>query len=594
MAELLQQAIAAHQSGDIDGAERLYRALLVDQPEHADALSLLGVVRAIRGAHDEARVLVEKAIALDPGSFLFKFQYGNVLLNAQHLPEAAAAFRNAIALKPDLAEAHYNLANALRAMNDWHGAMKSYGDAITLREAYPEAYNNLALCFVHEGVFDKAMLAARRAVTLAPEYGEAWVTVCNVAEKVNDYILGLFAGKQAIRLQPANHYSWFGYGVILNRLDRYEEAIEAYKKALELKPDRADIWDNLGQTYQSLNRLDEAEATFRKTIEVAGQVIEGEGEREVDESEYGNRHWHMALMELLRGKYALGFARYRSRFREVGGLRRPDLSRPLWKGEDVQGKTILVCDEQGFGDTLMLCRYLPLLKERGATIIFSVHPALRPLFEGWSGVDVVIVHGEQVPAYDYYASVFDLPHRFGTTLETIPSAATPYLPLPTLTEATRLADNGQLKVGVVWGGNPLHKNDVRRSIPLDIFAGIFTVPGVRFYSFNRDKKLGDDVLLAKYPVTDLASRLNSFADSARFISQMDVVIACDTSTAHLAGGLGKAVWVLLPFAPDWRWLTDRDDNPWYATARLFRQAKVGDWADVVARVKAALEKSAAR
>ncbi len=167
-----------------------------------------------------------------------------------------------------------------------------------------------------------------------------WVTVCNVAEKVKDYATGLKAGTEATRLSPANHYAWFGYGVILNRLDRHEEAIGMYQKALTLKPDRADIWDNLGQTYQSLNRLEEAEVTYRKTVDVAGETIANEDGREVNEAEYGSRHWHLALMELLRGDYAHGFARYRARFKEVGGLTRPNFSRPLWKGEDLSGKRL--------------------------------------------------------------------------------------------------------------------------------------------------------------------------------------------------------------------------------------------------------------
>ncbi len=247
-------------------------------------------------------------------------------------------------------------------------------------------------------------------------------------------------------------------------------------------------------------------------------------------------------------------------------------------------------DEQGFGDTLMLARYLPLLKQRGAKVIFSVHPVLRPLFDGWNGIDTLIVHGEKIPTYDFYTSVFDLPHRFGTRLGTIPSADAAYLPVLPPTAEITLPATEKLKVGVVWGGNPLHANDIRRSVPLDVFASVFTVPHVQFYSFNRDKKPGDDALLATYPVVDLTPRIQNFADSARFIGQMDIVISCDTSTAHLAGGLGKKIWVLLPFAPDWRWLTGRDDNPWYATARLFRQPRIGDWAAAVANVKSALEK----
>ena len=423
---------------------------------------------------------------------------------------------------------------------------------------------------------------------VTPTYGEGWRTLCNIAEQTKDYALALSAGEHCVRLMPDSHFSWFGYGVALNRLDRHEEAIEAYKRALTLKPERTDIWDNLGQTYQSMDRLEEAEATFRKTIDVAGQTIPNEATREVAEEEYGNRHWHLALLELLRGKLKPGFARYRSRFKDVGGLKRPNFSRPLWRGEDLNGKTILVTDEQGFGDTLMFCRYLPLMKQRGAKIIFSVHKVLEPLFENWQGKDILITHGIAVPPYDFYASVFDLPHIFGTTLETIP-ANVPYLPVLQPDEATRLLPDGRKKIGVVWGGSPAHSNDSRRSIPLKLFAGLFQETQFQFYSLNRDMKPGDADLLPKLPVIDLAPRLKNFADGARLIGQLDLVITCDTATAHLAGGLGIPVWVLLPFAPDWRWLTERSDNPWYPSVRIFRQKKSGDWENVVEQVRDALK-----
>ena len=341
------------------------------------------------------------------------------------------------------------------------------------------------------------------------------------------------------------------------------------------------------------NRLEEAEVTFRKTVEVAGQTIPDEDGRFVDEREYGNRHWHLALVELLRGKYQQGFKRYRARFKDVGGLKRPNFARPVWQGESLSGKTILVQDEQGFGDTLMLARYLPLMKAQGAKILFSVHPVLQPFFDGWQmpdGVPVIerlLVHGDKIGDYDLHCSVFDLPYCFDTTLETIP-AQVPYLPEPEPAAGCALPDTGQLRIGIVWGGSPLHLNDARRSVPLPVFARLFDNKNLKFFSLNRDLKAGDAEALPSYHVTDLAPRLKTFKDAARFIMQMDLVITCDTATAHLAGGLGKPVWILLPFAPDWRWLTDRQDTPWYRQARLFRQPRTGDWQTIIEQASEAL------
>lgn len=597
MSELLQRAMTRHQSGDLDEAERLYRDALRENVAQADAKALLGLVLGAKNRHDEAIACAREAVAEDPNSPLLRFYCGNVLMNAGKLIEATESFQNAIKLKPDFAQAWYNLANAQRAAGGWNGAIESYQTAIRLNPEYAEAYNNLALCYVHERKFDEALRQAYASVACADSYGEGWRTLCNIAEQVGDYELARVAGERCAQLMPGSHFAWFGYGVALSRLNRFEEALEAYKKALALKPDRADIWDNLGQTLQSLNRLDEAEATFRKTIEVAGQVIPDEEKREVAEEEYGNRHWHLALMELLRGKYKQGFARYRARFQDVGGLKRPHYSRPLWKGEDLKGKTILVNDEQGFGDTLMLCRYIPMLKKLGARIKLTVHPALAPLFREWPVVDEVLVHNVPIGDYDCYASVFDLPHRFATTLETIP-ASMPCLPLLEPDGATKLPPKTQeeFRIGVVWGGSPLHKNDANRSIPLSIFRQLLDgcPSGCKFFSFNRDMKSGDEELLPQLNVTNLAPQLNDFAASARLARQMDLIITCDTATAHLAGGLGVKVWTLIPFAPDWRWLTGRGDSVWYPQMRLFRQPSPGDWISVIREVSDALRNGEAK
>ena len=387
---------------------------------------------------------------------------------------------------------------------------------------------------------------------------------------------------------PQNDLAWFGLGVALNRLERDEEAVVAYHNALKLEPTRGNVWENLGKTYQFLNRVEEAQKAFLSAVEAEGQSIKGENDRRVDEQEYGAHHWHLALIDLLRGEYVRGFARYRARFGGIGGLKRPPFTQPLWQGENLCGKTLLVMDEQGFGDTLMMARYLPLIRQSGAVVKLSVHQALVPFLTGWGGAHEVYERNTPVESFDYYASVFDLPYAMATALETIP-AQVPYLPILSPDSATQLPETDRPKIGVVWGGAPAHKHDLKRSIPLALFKEIFEEDDFQFFSFNRDKREGDDKLLVQTSVVDLAPRLKDFADASRLIAQMDLIITCDTGTAHLAGGMGKKVWTLLPFAPDWRWLMDREDSPWYPTMRLFRQEKRGDWAGVVARVRQALQ-----
>jgi hypothetical protein len=412
-----------------------------------------------------------------------------------------------------------------------------------------------------------------------------WLDLCDAAEKRGDYAEVLCAGDNIIRLAPDKPQPHFIRGFALQRLDRIEEAIEAYRRVLALHPDYADAWINLGECLQHLNRIEEAEQACRKAIEAHGQKI---GDERTPEEDYGKHHWNLALTELLKGDFTHGFAHYRGRFKAVTGKKRPDFPRPLWRGEDLRGKTIFVTPDQGHGDTLMMARYLPLLRERGARVLMQVQPALMPFLQNWSGVDQVLQwERDALPDFDFHASEFDLPHYFGTTLENVPTKI-PYLPLLSPDEVTRMPENGKLKIGVVWAGNPSHHNDKRRSIPLEAFAPLFAVEGIQFFSLNRDRREGDAERLTRLPLTDLAPRLNDFAASARLVGQLDLVICCDTAIAHLAGGMGTSVWTLLPFAPSWHWMLEREDSPWYPTLRLFRQKTRGDWNAVIERVMVAL------
>jgi tetratricopeptide (TPR) repeat protein len=443
-----------------------------------------------------------------------------------------------------------------------------------------ETCRTLALSLLREKRFEEALVHARQAATEAPDDPGNWINLCNIAQKSDEYGEALHAADRIVALAPGDPLGYFGRGVALYYLDRHEDSIAACQEAVRIKPDYADAWTIIGQSCQSLKRPKDARQAYRRAIEANGQTIQGEDGREVAEDEYGNRHWDLALAELQDGDLLHGFARYRSRFKALSNLKRQKLPQPLWQGEDVRGKTILVMGEQGYGDTLMFCRYLPLLRTRGACVIFLPPPALVPLF----GADQFRSPRDRL---DLHASVFDLPHRFGTTLDTIP-ANVPYLPTPAPDARTRISGNGRIKVGLIWAGEPSHGNDKRRSIPLAQMTDLFAGTHAQIFSLTRDLRPGDTEMLAYYSIPNLAPLLDDFLSSARLIGQMDLVITCDTASAHLAGGMGKKVWILLPFNPDWRWLLGRDDSPWYPTARLFRQEAPGDWAGVIRRVQSAL------
>jgi Flp pilus assembly protein TadD/ADP-heptose:LPS heptosyltransferase len=454
----------------------------------------------------------------------------------------------------------------------------------TMQADFAEAHYKLALILEKQNKFSEAAQHVQQALQIMPDHGALWTKLSEIALKNADYELANNAAENAVRLMPDNLAAHTAHALALDGLDRQEEAVIALQNALRIKPDFVEAWSMLGSAYQQMGRLGDAESTFRKTIEVAGAVIPDESKREVAEEEYSVHHWNLAVLELLRGDFTKGFAHYRARFKKSGRAQRLPFPRPLWRGEDLRGKKILAVGEQGFGDVLMMCRYLPLLKAKGTHVVLLAHEALAPLLRLGNIADEIIYDAPSAQGnFDFQTSLFDLPYRFGTTLETIP-ADVAYLPCPSADEATKLADTGRPKIGIVWAGRQDFGNDRRRSIPLSAFAKLFDTTDSQFYNLTRELKPGDTEFMAQHSIIDLSSKLSDFLVTARLIAQLDLVITCDTAMAHLAGGMGKKTWVLLPFAPDWRWLTTREDSPWYPQMRLFRQRKTGDWHEVITRM----------
>lgn len=585
---LLKKALEAHRAGDILNAKKGYHEVLEIDPNQADAMALLGVLLSSAGQKKEALEHIQKATALDPKAALFQVYLGNLHMEMGNKSDAIDALTKASQLDPSKADISYDLGNALRESDRLDEAKDAYLKAITLQPNHALARNNLALVYEKQDNRPKAIEQLEQLTLDVPDYCEGWLNLCSLTEKEGDYERAVEAGQKAHALEPQNPKCWFGIGVAYGRMDKHVEAIPYYQQALRLKPEWPEVWDNFGQSLQQLNDLKNAEEAFKNCIAAAGQAIDGDETREVDESEYGNRYWHLALLQLLKGDYINGFAHYRSRFKELDGLFRETWPRPIWKGEDIKGKTLLVMAEQGAGDFLMMMRYIPELKANGTKVILYTSKHLAPLFENWEAIDTLIIKGNTIPDFDYYALLFDLPYCFKTTIYNVPNNV-PYLPTLGVDENTLLEGNGKPKVGIVWGGAPLHKHDYKRSLPLSTVMPLFDNKDVQFFSLNLDKRDGDDELLATTDVVDLAPRLKNFADTARFMSQMDLIISCDTSTAHMAGGLGKKTWTLITYAPDWRWLLGREDSPWYPTMKLFRQKTAGDWPEVIERVKAALQ-----
>ncbi len=511
--------------------------------------------------------------------------------NCGDLAAAERLYRAALEVAPNDADALALLGKALDSNGKHAEAADNIRQAIAVDPSAALFHFYLAGVEENLGDIPRAIASLRRATELQPRYGEAWVDICRLSLAIGDLDSAAYAGRTAVELQPANAKAWFYQGLCLSRAERHEEALAAYRKAGELQPDALEIFDNIGLTLQALRRYPEAVAAFNELLRRSGQWLDDDELVRAEESRIGAWHYHLSQVELLTGDYRRGFARYRSRFNALAWRKRPPYPWPLWRGENLSGKTVLVYEEQGLGDCLMFCRYLPKLKAMGARVLISVPRPLAALLRGWAGADSVFVRGEEITEpCDFCASFFDLPYGFGTSVDEVP-ADTPYLPLPfptALPDAAKADAAEEIKVGVVWAGSPSFGTDALRSVPLKVFATMFPVKGARFFSLNRDKRDGDEAILAASGVADLSPEVKDFRDVAGFVAALDLIICCDTAIAHLAGGMGKEVWVLIPYAPDWRWKPEGESAPWYPRSVIFRQKNAGDWGEVVARVASAL------
>ena len=360
-------------------------------------------------------------------------------------------------------------------------------------------------------------------------------------------------------------------GAVLQAQDRLDEAVVAYEAALRIKPDFFQAHNNLGNALTAQNKPLPAAAAYHRALTLRPDSAEIK--------------YNEALAYLLAGDLRRGWKNYDCRWdRKTSRGRRPFVQ-ALWTGEaELRGRTILINAEQGLGDTLQFVRYLPLLAEQGAKVYLEVQPALKELLSRQPGVKATYARGEPLPETDLHCPLLSLPGAFSTGLDSIP-AEMPYLIAPPEKVAkwrALLAAKPGRKVGLVWSGSAGHRNDRNRSIPFAAFSHILRDRSGSFFSLQKDIREADASALAERPeVTDLAPQLHDFTDTAAIIANLDLVITVDTSIVHLAGGLGIRTWVLLPFAPDWRWLLDRKDSPWYPSLRLFRQPRPGDWNSVL-------------
>ena len=505
---------------------------------------------------------------------------GEALRYAEHcrsegrLMEAEAICRQILTAQPNVPEAEHLLGVIAHQNGKLGEAIEHVQHAVKLAPQVALFHANLGEMLRLAGRHRLAAEAARRALAIEPKMPMALSNLGVALYELKDYEEAARAQRKAIAAQPDFVEAHSNLGNALHALRRFDEAVAAYRRAIALKPDYGDAWANLGTTLHHAGDFDEGMVALRHAIALAPG--------------HANAHSGLGILLLMRGDLAEGWDEYEWRLRstERTGPRFPEHP---WQGESLTGKHVYVQAEQGFGDTLQFARYIPLLAARAKSVTLRVHQQLVTLFrESLPGITVYGDRGDPAP-YHSDAVLLSLPRLFKTRIETIP-ATVPYLRAPkdvVQRWKTRLAKMKGVKVGVVWAGNPDHANDSRRSVALSLLAPLFAVRGTSFASLQVGPRSADLKKLKRRNVSidDLSPAFSDFAESAGAITALDLTITVDTSAAHLAGALGKPVWVLLPWVTDWRWMLNREDNPWYPTMRLFRQKKGEDWDDVIARVE---------
>jgi len=505
------------------------------------------------------------------------YKRGSALKDEHRFAEALAAYDSAVALKPDYAHAHNGRGIVLANLNRLAEAVDCFDRAIALKPDYAEAHNNRALVLQDMGRLEEALTSLDRAVALQPDNPRAHNNRGVVLNGLRRSDEALASHDKAIALRSDYAEAHYNRGNVLQQLDRLDEALMSFDRAIGLKADYAAAHNNRGTVLSGLNRLEEALGGLDRAIALTGGFAEA----------YLNKSYCLLSM----GRFEEGWRLHEWRKKTERPVGHVSFPQPLWLGQgDLAGKTVFVHSEQGFGDTLQFCRYAKLLRTRGASVVMSVQePLLRLLSR--SMPDIKFLKDSIVPvAFDYHSPLMSLPLAFGTTLQDVP-VAVPYL----RAEETqcriwegRLPPPTKPRVGVAWSGSTKHKNDFNRSISLAAMAPIFAAD-VHWISLQKEVGDTDRLSLESLPqIFHYAELLSDFSDTAAVIAALDLVITVDTSVAHLAGAMGKPVWILLPLAADWRWLVARDDSPWYPTARLFRQQARHLWDDVFAHVGEAL------
>jgi tetratricopeptide (TPR) repeat protein len=533
---LLDRAFTLHQQGKLVEARAHYSEALKAAPNNAHALHLLGVLNQQEGRHGEAEQLILRSLAIQPNHPDALNNLGNVQLALNRPRDAVSSYERAIMLNPRCTQAFMNRGNALHELQEFQDALKSYDAALALDDSSAITHNNRGDLLRDLNRPEDALASFNRAIELEPTFAAAYINRGNVHRSLRRFSNALGDFDHAIELNPTSAAAYNNRGNILRELGEHQLAIQSFTKALAINPDLVDT------------------------------------------------HLNLAFCHLAMGALVQGWRQYEWRWKLPHLKDQRVFKQPRWDGKDsLRGKTILIHCEQGFGDTIQFCRYLKLLNERGGRVLFEVQKPLLSLLRELQGIDDILPEGATLPHFDLQLPLLSLPGVLRTTLTTIPVRGRYIFSNPQSVSHWRahFSESSLPRIGICWSGNPHQENDRNRSMTLDEFVQALP-PGAHYVSLQKEIRSHDQkTLAARTDITHLGDRINDFSDTAAIIEHVDAVVSVDSSIAHLAGAMNKNLCLLLPFNADWRWLTRRQDSPWYHSAILYRQQRIGDWSSVL-------------
>jgi len=638
----MQQAQARAQAGDLEAAAQICRSVLERAPANVYALFMLGTIEGEFKRYEEAAGLLGKAVTLNANVPEILASYGNILLELGRHGEAIDALNKAIALQPQnpnaliyrglgLAEsgkpeaalkdfdrvlsmdprsvfALHNRASVLLRLNRYDDARKSVDALLRIAPNHVLGLINLVTILLHEKKEDEALRVVDRALALEPDNPALWNSRGQVLYQLKRYNDALANYGKAIQLRPDCAEFYLSRGNLQSDLQRYDAALESFEKAIALDPELAPAYLSSANIMMEQQRLEDAldwceksiaaKPDYAPAILLKGNILLHLGRRSdafasfdaavAASPDYHEAYYHRGSAKLLTGHFEEGWRDFEHRWQVADcGFDRPVLQAPEWRGESLQGRNIVVYSEQGMGDTIQFARFLPRLARAGVKLTFLCHANLIRLFRNFAQEMEIVPAVEGGRRFDFQCALMSLPLRLGVGLETIPNE-TPYLFAEEDRSAkwrARIGENG-LRIGLCWQGNPLGKIDKGRSIPLEKYRPLAAVPGVRLISLQKNHGLDQlghlPAGMAVETLGDFDSGGDAFVDTAAIMQNLDLVITSDTAIPHLAGALGRPTWVALKQIPDWRWMVERSDSPWYKSLRLFRQPAPGDWDAVFA------------